>query len=72
MKIVITILFSFLIVQAFAQYDPAKIDKKAVQLFDQSMTEGRDGNLKEGLELLKKAVAIDSHYADAYLSIAGM
>jgi Tfp pilus assembly protein PilF len=28
--------------------------------------------LKEGLELLKKAVAIDSRYEDAYLSMAGM
>src|SRR6201994_766605 len=71
-KPVSTLLFTFLIIQAQAQYDPAKIDKKAVQLFDRSMIEGRNGELKEGLELLKEAVAIDSHYADAYLSMAGM
>ena len=29
-------------------------------------------DLKEGLEFLKKAVAIDNRYADAYLSMAGM
>jgi outer membrane protein OmpA-like peptidoglycan-associated protein/tetratricopeptide (TPR) repeat protein len=71
-KTLFTVLFSLLICRAEAQYDPAKIDKKATQLFDQSMTEGRDGNLKEGLELLKKAVALDPRYADAYLSMAGM
>lgn len=67
-----TILLSLLIVAASAQYDPSKIDKKATQLFDQSMMEGRDGNLKQGLALLNKAVTIDPHYADAYLSMAGM
>ena len=72
MKVFCAMLFSLLITRAEAQYDPSKIDKKAVQLFDQSMVEGRDGNLKEGLELLKKAVAIDNRYADAYLSMAGM
>ena len=71
-KSLYTFLFSFLLIRAFGQYDPSKIDKKAVQLFDRSMIEGRNGDLKEGLELLKEAVAIDSRYADAYLSMAGM
>src|ERR1700759_1417533 len=71
-KLFCTILFSLVIIHAQAQYDPAKINKKAVQLFERSMIEGRNGELKEGLELLKEAVTIDSQYADAYLSMAGM
>ncbi|HEY2349603.1 MAG TPA: hypothetical protein VGH64_11320, partial [Puia sp.] len=71
-KPICTVLLSLLVLRAGAQYDPAKIDKKAVQLFDQSMMEGRERNLKAGVELLKKAVAVDNHYADAYLSMAGM
>ena len=67
-----TFLFLHIFIFASAQYDPSKIDKKAVQLFDRSMIEGRNGDLKEGLEALKEAVAIDNRYADAYLSMAGM
>jgi outer membrane protein OmpA-like peptidoglycan-associated protein len=66
------ILFYLLSQQARAQYDPDKINKKSVQLFNQSMEQGRDGNLKEGIESLKKAVALDPGYADAWLSMAGM
>ena len=66
------ILFFLLSQRTRAQYDPEKINKKAVQLFNQSMEQGRDGNLKEGIETLKKAVALDPGYADAWLSMAGM
>ena len=72
MKSFYILLLSLMILRADAQYDPSKIDRKATQLFNQSMVEGGDGNLKEGLALLKKAVAIDNRYADAYLSMAGM
>jgi outer membrane protein OmpA-like peptidoglycan-associated protein len=72
MKLFCTLLFCVLFFCSEAQYDPAKIDKKAVQLFDLSMDQSRNGNLKEGIQSLKKAVAIDPRYADAYLSMAGM
>src|ERR1700676_4257402 len=72
MKPFCTVLFFLLMIRAEAQYDPAKADKKAVQLFNISMEQGRDGNLREGIISLKKAVSIDSRYADAYLSMAGM
>jgi outer membrane protein OmpA-like peptidoglycan-associated protein len=71
-KLFCSFLLSILILRSEAQYDPSKIDKKAVQLFDLSMEQGRDGNLQEGIATLKKAVAIDPGYADAYLSMAGM
>jgi len=72
MKLLCTFLFFLLILRVQAQYDPAKMDKKAVQFFDLSMVQARDGNLQEGLVSLKKAVAIDSMYEDAFLSMAGI
>ena len=72
MKLLCTLAFFLCFYALEAQYDPAKINKKAVQLFDLSMQQGRDGNLPEGIGTLKKAVAIDPGYADAYLSMAGM
>jgi outer membrane protein OmpA-like peptidoglycan-associated protein len=72
LKLFCSFLLSILVLRSEAQYDPSKIDKKAVQLFDLSMEQGRNGNLQEGIATLKKAVAIDPGYADAYLSMAGM
>ena len=70
---VFCIAFLFLLTsQVRAQYDPSKIDPKAVKLFDRANQLAYDDKLKEGIETLQKAVAIDNRYEDAYLSMAGM
>jgi outer membrane protein OmpA-like peptidoglycan-associated protein len=71
-KIFGTFLCLFVILQVRAQYDPAKVDKRAVKLYDLSQEQGRDDQFLAGIESLKKAVAIDNRYEDAYLSMAGM
>ena len=55
-----------------AQYDPSKIDPQAVKLFEAANELAYNDKLDEGLESLKKAVAIDNKYEDAYLSMAGI
>ena len=55
-----------------AQYDPAKVDKKAAKLYLRSQQEAGDDNFLAGIESLKQAVAIDSRFEDAWLSMAGM
>ena len=55
-----------------AQYDPSKVKKKAVELYDKALVEAQDGKFKEGIRLLEEAVKIDAGFLDAYLSIAGM
>src|SRR6202163_1490439 len=72
MKLFCTLVFFLLIIRAQAQYDPAKVDKKAVQYYNKSQIQGSDDKFKEGIESLKQAVAIDNRYEDAYLSLAGM
>ncbi len=59
-------------VQVQAQYDPAKVDKKAAKLYLQSQQQAGDDNFLAGIESLKQAVAIDSKFEDAWLSMAGM
>ncbi len=74
---------SFLILSAlllfhtatFAQpgsYDPAKVNKKATELYEKALTVAQDGNYKESLSILYNSLKYDRRYADAYLSIAGM
>ncbi|HVS96485.1 MAG TPA: OmpA family protein, partial [Puia sp.] len=55
-----------------AQYDPDKVNKKAVALYNKALSEAQDGDMKAGITTLEAAIRIDKTYADAYLSMAGM
>ena len=66
------LLFLFFYFPLQAQYDPAKVDKKAAKLYLQSQQQAGDDNFLEGIESLKQAVAIDNQFEDAWLSMAGM
>ena len=55
-----------------AQYDPSKVKKKAMELYDKALEQARDGKFMEGIQILDEAVKIDPGFLDAYLSIAGM
>src|SRR5689334_20074986 len=55
-----------------AQYNPDKVSKKATQLYTKGLDQAQNDDLKGGIETLKKAIAIDKGYEEAYLSIAGM
>ncbi len=72
MKIFCTLLLVFGISQVRAQYDPDKVNPKATKYYMLSQEQGADDHYLEGIESLKKAVAIDDRYVDAYLSMAGM
>jgi outer membrane protein OmpA-like peptidoglycan-associated protein/tetratricopeptide (TPR) repeat protein len=57
---------------SFAQYDPTKIDKKAVALYEKGLELADAANYKGALAVLQQAVARDDRYIDAYLSMAGI
>ena len=60
---------------AYAQpgsYDPDKVGKKAMELYEKATEAAQDENYKESISLLNKAIKIDKRFADAYLSIGGM
>jgi outer membrane protein OmpA-like peptidoglycan-associated protein/tetratricopeptide (TPR) repeat protein len=73
MKKLLASLASFLILHScFAQYDPAKINKNAVQLYDQALQRIEDGNMNSATGLLLQAVEVDKNYAEAYLTLAAI
>jgi outer membrane protein OmpA-like peptidoglycan-associated protein/tetratricopeptide (TPR) repeat protein len=59
-------------IHAFSQYNPDKIDKKAVILYGQAMQRADEGNLTLAAGLLQQCIQIDSKYVDAYLSLGGV
>ncbi len=72
-KNLLIILFScsFFLVKA-QTYQPEKINKKAIKYYDQAVEYLRDNSLPESIPFLQKAIAADSNYVDAILSLAGV
>jgi len=58
--------------QSFAQYDPSKINKKSVALYDQAMERLQDDNFVLATGLLLKCIETDKNYLPAYLSLGGV
>lgn len=72
-KIFLYILCSCLLLALKAQtYQPEKINKKAIKYYDQAVEYLRDNSLPESIPFLQKAIAADSNYVDAILSLAGV
>ncbi len=53
-------------------YDPQKVKSKAVGFYNKALIKLRDDQFVEAIPLLEKAIATDSNYLDAYLSLAGV
>src|SRR5262252_3120723 len=64
------IILSFLF--AHSQYDPTKINKKAVDLFQKGLQKGEAGNYPEAMNYFKQSLAIDSNYLHAHLAMASV
>ena len=69
-----TFLLLFIFHFAQAQYNPNKVQKKALQLFSkaQNLAESDHNNFPQAIQLLKLAVKTDSTYEEAYLSLGGI
>jgi outer membrane protein OmpA-like peptidoglycan-associated protein/tetratricopeptide (TPR) repeat protein len=76
MKALLNTLFCFCLLPVtnciYAQYDPSKINKKAVQLYSQAMERTQDGNLTLAAGLLLQCIDVDNNYVDGYLSLGGV
>jgi tetratricopeptide (TPR) repeat protein len=58
---------------SFSQaYDPDKVNKNAVTLYNQAMERAQDGSLVPAAGLLLQCIEIDNKYVEAYLSLAGV
>ena len=56
----------------FPQYNPSKVNKKAVQLYNEALQRIEEGNFSSGAALLQQCIQVDKKYVDAYLSLAGV
>ncbi|UEG48499.1 OmpA family protein [Ferruginibacter lapsinanis] len=53
-------------------YDPEKVNKKAGDIYAQAYQNGVDEKYVEAVNNIKKAIAIDPKFVDAYLTLAGI
>jgi outer membrane protein OmpA-like peptidoglycan-associated protein len=68
------LLLSFLsFSRSWAQgYQPDKVNTKAITFYEQAIRQLEDERYQLGILLLKKSVQLDSNFADALLSLAGV
>ena len=52
--------------------DPAKINPRAVKLYNQGMEAAADNKFDNAISYFLQAIYLDSNYIDAYLSLAGV
>jgi len=71
-KLFLLVAGSLLFSAAYSQYDPEKINKKTVELYNQAIERAQDGNLISAAGILLKCIEADKKYVDAYLSLAGV
>ncbi len=57
---------------AQSNYNSDKVNKKAKEVYEKAMLQIQDGLLKESIPLLEKAIAYDTGFLDAYLSLGGV
>lgn len=54
------------------QYDPEKVNKKALLLYDKAIGLLKEDELKEAVPLLLDCIKADTNFIDGYLSLAGV
>jgi len=57
---------------AVAQYDPSKVNRKAVEAYNRGIERAQDGRYPDAIRFLEEAIQREAKYVDAYLSLAGI
>ena len=56
----------------FSQYDPTKINKKALSVYMQAMEKANGRDFQGSIDLLNQCISMEPKYADAFLSLGGV
>jgi outer membrane protein OmpA-like peptidoglycan-associated protein len=73
MKNLFLFFFIILSITSFSQsYNPDKINKKAIDFYERALSRAQEGQLKEAVQGLNKAIQTEPNYADAILSLASV
>src|SRR5947199_10169261 len=67
-----TIYFLIFTFSLLAQYDPAKINKKAIEAYNNAIELAQADNYEMAINTFQKAIQLDPKYIEAYLSLAGV
>lgn len=70
--ILLTVAAFLLALSSLAQYDPSKVNKKAMEAYNKGIEKAQDGKYKDAIESLQEAIRRDANYVEAYLSLAGV
>jgi len=57
---------------ALSQYDPSKINKKAIEIYNEGIEKAQANQFSDAIELLQQSIQKDPNYIEAYLSLAGV
>lgn len=71
MKVVPFLIMSFLlpVVGATQVYNPDKVNRKALQLYEKAFQKANENLTKEAITLLQEATSADENYADAWIAL---
>ena len=71
MKVVPFLIMSFLlpVVGATQAYNPDKVNRKALQLYEKAFQKANENLTKEAVTLLQEATTADENYADAWIAL---
>jgi outer membrane protein OmpA-like peptidoglycan-associated protein/tetratricopeptide (TPR) repeat protein len=58
--------------RSFAQYNPEKISKKAIEAYTKGIEKAQDNQYREAVVFFQEAIQRDPAYVEAYLSLAGV
>ncbi len=70
--LVCTIVLTIATLLGYSQYNPAKIGKKASDLYTQALNLAGEGDYAKSISLLEQSTRLEPKFADAYLSIGGI
>jgi outer membrane protein OmpA-like peptidoglycan-associated protein len=72
LKYLLLIFIHTYVIACYAQKDPVHAVKKAQELYNTGLRKAGEGDISQGIKLLKEAIKIDSKFPEALLSLAGM
>lgn len=73
LKYAISTFLTLFVLSAFSQgYNPEKVNKKAIEFYNEAIAKAESGAYREAIRILDNAIAADPKYVDAFLSKAGL
>jgi tetratricopeptide (TPR) repeat protein len=70
------LVFLFLFIIAYnsvlAQYDPNKINPKALEAYNKGIEKANEGKYKDAIESMEEAIRRQPNYVDAFLTLGGI